>query len=162
MIAGEMRVVALRKEIGNLLATTDSDSSLCEDLNHKPLTKLLHEPLGQHTYLRVCNGPDEMQGDKLGRTWCAGVRRGGQSGHWRVCGGGLLRGFEVVLGVAGRKGGAEASALGDEDGLARFGGDAAAAAAAAAAIIHFENNAAFHDAYPLVIVKGQPGLVGWS
>ncbi len=72
-----------------------------------------------------------------------------------------MRGFDVILGVAHWKGGAEAGALGDEDRLARFGGDAAAAAAAAA-IIHFENNAALHYAYPLVIVEGQPGLVGWS
>ena len=62
-----------------------------------------------------------------------------------------------VLGIANGKGGAEAGAFGYEHGLACFDCDAAVAAAFAA-VVDLEDDAALDDAYPLVVVQGQPGL----
>ncbi len=56
-----------------------------------------------------------------------------------------------ALCVGDGEGRPEAGALGNEHGLACLGGDAAAA-------VDFEQDAAFHDADPLVVVQGEPGL----
>ena len=62
------------------------------------------------------------------------------------------------LRIADGKGGAETSSFGYKHSIA----SCSCGTADAATIFDLEHNAAFHNAYPLVVVEGQPRLGGCS
>jgi hypothetical protein len=62
-----------------------------------------------------------------------------------------------ALSVANGEGWSKTGAFGDENGLACVSRNTAAAAAA---IVDFEDHLAFHDAYPLVVMQGEPRFRG--